>query len=253
MEAVGTSDVEQPTTKQLSRSYLRHSTNHLWNIVRTHGSEGDSLLVEFVEILVVYADVLKLLYFGLLNSLDFFSLHVDFFSNFSAFLQEVKSILLFDIFVGSNLSPDLIRVINECLLSILFDFSLLQLDLLLLLNLVHVVLSFYSSLLGQGRGFLLELLLSCLLEVSLDTLSLGLFKLFSFSSLSFSLFEGSLCSQSIDFSLSIGSFLLELSKSLDLSFFFFSDSLGLLLFFEFLLVFKALVLCNSCILVLLFL
>ena len=63
-------------------------------------SERDGLLVEFVEVLVVYADILELLYFGLLNALDLFSLHVDFLSDLSPLFQEVESVLLFDVLVG---------------------------------------------------------------------------------------------------------------------------------------------------------
>ena len=144
-------------------------------------------------------------------------------------------------------------VIDEGLLSVLLDLSLLQLDLLLLLNLVHVVFSLDASLLSQSRGLLLELLLSSFLEISLDALSLGLLELFSFSGLSLALLEGSLSSESINFSLSVSSFFLELSETLDFSFFLLSDSLSFLLLFEFLLVLEALVLSNSVVLVLLFL
>ena len=62
-------------------------------------SEGDSLLVELVEVLVVDAGVLEFLYFGRLDSLDFVSLVVDFLSYFSALLQEVQSVLLFMVLI----------------------------------------------------------------------------------------------------------------------------------------------------------
>ena len=129
---------------------------------------------------------------------------------------------------------------NERLFSIFFDFPFLQLDLFLFLDLVHVVFSLDASLLGQGRGFFLELFLSGFFEIGLDSLPLGLFKLFSFSRLSLTLLKGSLCSQSIDFSLSVSSLFLELSQTLDLSFFFFSQPLGLLLLLILSLVFFAL-------------
>lgn len=254
------SDLSVPTVDRI-KFFVIYTCICSWGVVpepcplgaSASRSEGDGLLVELVEVLVVYADVLELLYFGLLDALDLFSLHVDFLSDLSTLLQEVKSVLLFDVLVGRNLIPDLVGVIDEGLLSVLLDLSLLQLDLLLLLNLVHVVLSLNASLLSQGRGLLLELLLSGLLEISLDALSLGLLKLFSFSGLSLALLKGSLGPKSIDFSLSIRSLFLELSETLDFSFFLFSDSLGFLLLFEFLLVLEALVLSNSCVLVLLFL
>lgn len=174
-------------------------------------SEWHGLFVKLVEIFIVYADVLQFLYFGLLDVLDLVSLHVDFLSHFSAFLQVVQSILLLDIFVISNLTSDLVRMFNERLFSIFFDFPFLQLDLFLFLDLVHVVFSLDASLLGQGRGFFLELFLSCFFKIGLDSLPLGLFKLFSFSRLSLTLLKGSLCSQSVDFSLSVSSLFLEFS------------------------------------------
>lgn len=56
---------------------------------RTLCSERDRLLVELVEVLVVYACILEFLYFGLLDVFDLVSLRVDFFSNLPALLQEV--------------------------------------------------------------------------------------------------------------------------------------------------------------------
>jgi len=112
-----------------------------------------------------------------------------------------------------------VGVVDEGLLSIFFYLSFLQFYLLLFLNLVHVVFSLDSSLLSQSRGFFLELPLSGLLEIGLDPLSLGLFQLFSFSGTSLALFESSLCSECINFGLSISCFLLKLSESLDLTLF----------------------------------
>lgn len=188
-----------------------------------------------------------------MDSLDFVSLVVDFLPYFSAFFQEVQSVLFFDIFIVGNLASNLVRVVNECLLSVLLDLSLLEFHLLLFLDLVHVVLSLDSGLLSEGRSFLLELLLSSLLEIGLNALSLGLLQLFSFSGVSFALFEGSLGPESINLSLSISSLLLKLPKSLDLSFLLLSHSLGLLLLFELKLVLFPLMIGNSCVLVLLLL
>ena len=216
-------------------------------------SEGHRLLVEFVEILVVYARILELLNFGSLNVLYLFSLHIDFLSDFSAFFQVVQSILFLVIFVGRNLPSNLVGVLDESLLSVLFDLSLLELYLLLLLDLMHVVLSLDSGLLGEGGGLLLELLLPGLLEVGLDALSLRLLQLFSFSSLSLSFLEGSLCSEGINLSLPVGSLLLKLPKSLDFPLLFLSQSLRLLLLLEFSLVLSSLMLNNLLIQVFFFL
>lgn len=144
-------------------------------------------------------------------------------------------------------------MVNESLFSVLLNLSFLELNLLLFLDLVHIVFSLDSSLLSQGSGFLLELLLSCFLQVSLDPLSLSLLQLFSFSGISLALFKGSLCPKSIDFSLSISSLFLEFSESLDFTLFFFSQSLSFLLLLELSLVLFPLVFGNRCILVLFFL
>ena len=117
----------------------------------------------------------------------------------------------------------------------------MHLNLFLLLDLVHVVLSFNSGLLCERRLLLSKLLLSGKLEIGLDALSLLLLESFAFSGLSLTLLESSLCSEGIDFGLSIGSFLLELSESLDFSFFLFLYSLGLELSFVLLLVSGSLV------------
>jgi len=160
--------------------------------------------------------------------------------------------LLFNIIVSGNLTSDLAGVFDEGLLSIFFDLPFLQLDLLLLLDLVHVVFSLYTSLLGKGGCLLRELLLSSLFEISLDSLPLGLFKLFSFSGLSLALLKGSLGPQSINLGLSVSSLFLELSQTLDFPLFFFSNSLGFLLLFIFSLVLFALMVGNLIFVVLFF-
>lgn len=144
-------------------------------------------------------------------------------------------------------------MVNQSLLSILLNLSLLEFYLLLFLDLMHVVLSLNSSLFSQSRGFLLELLLSSFLKISLNSLSLGLLKLFSFSCLSLTLLEGSLSSKSINFSLSISSLLLQFSQSLNFTLFLFSLPLCLLLCLEFLLILDSLMLSNLCIMILLLL
>ena len=174
-------------------------------------SEGHRLLIELVEVFIVYSNVLEFLYFGLLDVLDLVSLHIDFLSNLSTLFQVVQSILLLNIFVIRNLGSDLMRVFDEGLLSVFFDLPFLQLDLLLLLDLVHVVFSFDTSLLCKSSSLLRELLLSGFFEVSLNSYPLCLLELFSFSGLSLALLESSLGSQSINFSLSISCLLLEFS------------------------------------------
>jgi len=192
-------------------------------------------------------------YFGLLDVLDLVSFHIDFLSNLSSLFQVVQSILLLNIFVIRNLGSDLVRVFDEGLLSIFFDLPLLQLDLLLLLDLVHVVFSFDASLLSKGRSLLRELLLSSFFEVSLDSHPLCLLELFSFSGLSLALLESSLGSQSVDFSLSISCLLLEFSQTLSLPLLLLSHSLGLLLLFVLSLILFALMFRNLGIVILFFL
>jgi len=76
---------------------------------------------------------------------------------------------------------------------------------------------------------------------------------FSFSCLSFSFFESSLGSKGINFSLSISSFFLELSESLDFSFFLILYSLSLKLSFIFFLILSSLISNNTAFLICCFL
>ena len=87
-----------------------------------------------------------------------------------------------------------------------------------------------------------ELPLASQLQVSLNPLSLLVLESLSLSGLSLTFFESTLGSESINFSLSISSLLLELSQPLDRSFFLILDSLGLKLSFILLLVLSLLVL-----------
>ena len=128
-------------------------------------------------------------------------------------------------------------MINESLFFAFFNFLFLHFCLLLFLDLVHVILSLYSSLFTKTRLFFCELFLSGDFEISLNSLSFGLFKSLSFSSLSFTFFKCSFGSQSINFSLSISSFFLQFSKSLNFSFFFILDSLSFKLCLIFSLIF----------------
>ena len=121
--------------------------------------------------------------------------------------------------------------------SILLNFSFLELNLFLLLNLMHVIFSFNPCLFSQSRCFFLELFLSSDLHIGLNSLSLCCLELFSFSGISLTFLEFSLGSQSINFSLSISSFFLQFSKSLNFSFFFILDSLSFKLCFIFSLIF----------------
>ena len=215
-------------------------------------SEGDRFLLELVEILVVYAQVFKLTNLGGLYVLDLLSLVTDFFSDLSSLLKIIESILLFDTFVGGDLGSDFLGMFNEGILLLFFNLSFLLLDLLLFLNLVHVIFPLDSGLFGETGLFFRELPLSGNLKISLNPHSLLVLESFTFSGLSFAFLESSLGPKSIDLSLSISSFFLELSKSLDFLFFFILNSSGLKLSFVLLLVLGSLIL-NDLIFMVLFL
>ena len=218
-----------------------------------YGSEGNCFLLQVVEIFVINADNFELIELGSLYVLDFGPLIFNFFSNFSTLFEIVKSFLLFEILVGGDLSSNFDGVIDESVLLLLFNLSFLLFDLLLLLDLEHVVLSFNSSLLSERALFFLELHLSGNLKISLNSLSLCMLESFSLPSLSFTFLESSLGSQGIDLSLSISSLLLEFSKSLDFSLLFVLDSLSFELSFILLLVSSFLVSDDFLFLILLFL
>jgi hypothetical protein len=189
----------------------------------------------------------------LLDRVYLFSLFLDLGSYFLSFFEVVKSGLFGNIFILVDLLSNLYGVNLESLLFSLFDSFLLGFNLFLLLNLGHVVLFLDFSLLGEILLLFGKLSLPCNLKISLDSFSLKLFKSFSFSGLSLSLFEGSLGSQGIDFSLSISSLLLEFSESLDFFLLLLFDSLSFLGGFIFLLVSCLLVSNNLLFLSLLFL
>ena len=113
-------------------------------------SEGNGLLLEIVEIFIINADDLELINLGCLYVLDFGPLIFNFFSDLSAFFEVIKSILLFDTVVGRNLGSNFYRVIDQGILFLFLDPSLLHLDLLLLLDLEHVVFSLDPGLLSEG-------------------------------------------------------------------------------------------------------
>ena len=205
-------------------------------------SEGDRFLLKLVEVLVVYAQVFELSDLGGLYVLDLLSLVTDFFSDLSSLLKIIESILFFDTFVGRDLGSDFLGMFNEGILLLFFNLSFLLLDLLLLLDLIHVIFPLDSGLFGETGLFLRELLLSGNLKISLDSLSLLVLESFTLSGLSFSFLESSLGPKSIDLSLSISSLFLELSESLDFLFFFILDSSGLKLSFVLLLVLGSLIL-----------
>lgn len=215
-------------------------------------SEGDCFLLELVEVLVVYAQVFKLTNLGGLYVLDLLSLVTDFFSDLSSLLKIIESILFFDTFVGGDLGSDFLGMFNEGILLLFFNLSFLLLDLLLLLDLIHVIFPLDSGLFGETGLLFRELLLSGNLKISLDSLSLLVLESFTFSGLSFSFLESSLGPKSINLSLSISSFFLELSKSLNFLFFFILNSSGLKLSFVLLLVLGSLIL-DDLLLVILFL
>lgn len=113
-------------------------------------SEGNGLLLEVVEVLIVDADNLELVKLSCLYVLDFGPLIFNFFSNLSTLFKVIESVLLFDILVGGDLSSNFYRVVDKGTLLLFLDLALLLLDLLLFLDLEHVVLSFDSGLLSEG-------------------------------------------------------------------------------------------------------
>lgn len=149
--------------------------------------------------------------------------------------------MLFNIIVGSNLSTDLLRVLDEGLTFVFLDFTFLSFNLFLFLDLTHVVLTFNTSLFSQIYLLLIELSLSGLLKIGGNTLSLFMLKLLTKTSLSFTLLKSTFGSKSVNFSLSIGSLLLKFSELLDLTFLLILKSLGFKLSFVLLLVLSTLI------------
>jgi len=177
-----------------------------------------------------------------LDVLYLVSLVVNFLSDFSSLFKIIKSILLLDLLVIGDLTSNFLGVLYQGIFLLLFDLSLLLFNLLLLLDLIHVVFSFDSCLLSKAQLLLAELFLSSYLEVGLDSHSLLSFQSFPLSGLSLAFLESSLSTKSVNLSLSISGLFLKLSKSLNFLLFFLLDSGGLTLSLVFLFVSSSLVL-----------
>jgi hypothetical protein len=139
------------------------------------------------------------------------SFSINSLSNFSSFLKIVKSVLFFNLLFVMNLTSNFLGMVDKSLLFLFFNLSFLLFNLLLLLDLIHVVLSLNSGLISKVCLLLRELSLSSNFEISLDSFSLCLFQSLSFSGLSLTFFKSSLGSKCINFSLSVSSLLLEFS------------------------------------------
>jgi hypothetical protein len=130
-----------------------------------------------------------------------------------------------------------------------FNQSFFFFNFLLFFDNSHEFISFLFSLFSQSSFPFQELVLSCFFKFSKHCLFVLKFFSFFISCISFRFFKCPLCSQSIDFCLSILCLFLEFSKSLHFSFFFVLDSLFLSHSFFFSHRFLFVVICNLVILV----
>ncbi len=107
----------------------------------------------------------------------------------------------------------------------LFDVALLLLDFLLLLDDAEELISFLLGLLGKALLALEELSLAGVFHVTEDLLLVLKVPSLLIASLALAFLEGTLGTESIDFSLSISGLLLEFSKASYLAFLLFLDAL----------------------------
>lgn len=149
--------------------------------------------------------------------------------------QVVESILLLNIRVLRYLVTDALGVVSEGLLLLLIKSSLKLLISLLLGNDSEEFISGSSSLLSQSVFLVSELLDSRFFKLLHDFGAVGSFSSLTSSLVALGFFRGTLGSESIDISLSIGSSFLEFTKSLNLSLLFSSETLSFsdLVFFLF--------------------
>jgi len=202
----------------------------------TKQSERNSLLLKLIKIFAVNSESLEFTNFGGLDILYLISFVVNFLSDLSSLLEIIKSLLFLDGIVFSDLATDFVRVLHKSVFLLLLDLSLLVFNLLLFLDLIHVVLALNSGLLSKTRLLLWELFLSGNLKIGLDSLSLLGLESFPLPGLSLTFLECSLSSKSINLSLSISSFFLKFSKPLDFLFLLVLDSGGFELSIVFLLI-----------------
>lgn len=159
-------------------------------------------------VLVWNANLLHLRKLVLLDSFKFENFISLSHSDLSALLKEIESSLLFMVWVILDLQREVIFVTEIGTFLLFSDSSLPILDTFLLIDNFKELRSFKISLICKLRFSLKELYFSSLLKISQKSDFLFRIKFFNISSLSFLCFISSLGSDSINFSLSISSFLL---------------------------------------------
>jgi len=160
----------------------------------------------------------------LLNSLDFETVVLELLSNFLAFLEVVESVLLLDIVILRNLGANHISVVSELVLALVLHVALFLLVLLLAIDDAQEVITFSLGLSCKVVLTLVELLLASDLELSSLALHALLISDLLSASLTLTLFECALGTESINLRLSVGGFLLHLAETGNFSFLFFLDA-----------------------------
>jgi len=174
------------------------------------------LLRQVSLVLVVDSQFLQALELSVLDAFNLDTLVLELLSDLAALLEVVKSALLLDFVVLSNLVPDSSCVILEGALSLLLNSLLVLLVSFLSVDDFEEGVALSLGLLGVHDFLLHELFLAGLFELSSQhLLSQGLV-LFILSGLSFTFFISTFGSQSIDFTLSVRCFLLEFTEALNL-------------------------------------
>jgi len=185
------------------------------------------LLRQVSLVLVVDSQFLQALELSVLDAFNLDTLVFELLPDLAALLEVVKSALLLDFVVLSNLVPDGSCVILEGTLSLLLNSLLVLLVSFLPVDDFEERVALCLGLLGVHDFLLQELFLAGLFELSSQHLLSQDLVLFILSGLSFTFFISTFGSQSIDFTLSVGSFLLEFTEALNLLLLLVSQALGL--------------------------
>lgn len=189
-------------------------------------SEGDFAVLELVLVFRVDIHIGDIGQFLLFDLQDLVTFVLDLLARLLPFFEVIKSSLLGNFRVLTDLVTDAFSVVSESCLSLLLDSSLLLFVSLLLGDNGQEFLSRGSGLSGISGFSILELLEARDFEILNDLSFMSCFSGFTLSLLTLVFFTGTFSSKSIDISLSIGGSFLKFTESLDLILLLLGNTLG---------------------------
>jgi len=189
-------------------------------------SEGDFAVLELVLVFRVDIHIGDIGQFLLFDLQDLVTFVLDLLARLLPFFEVIKSSLLGNFRVLTDLVTDAFSVVSESCLSLLLDSFLLLFVSLLLGDNGQEFFSRGSGLSSISGFSILELLEARNFEILNDLSFMSCFSGFTLSLLTLVFFTGTFSSKSIDISLSIGGSFLKFTESLDLILLLLGNTLG---------------------------